>query len=85
VLLEGLGKLKNFILFIGSQTRDPSAYSIISQPLRYRVPLPCQITSSKCYKTCGLICFVSETQLSFQDKSLVLQEKRMLSLIRFLS
>jgi hypothetical protein len=35
---EGLGKLKRFINFIGSRTRDLPDCSVVPQPLRYRVP-----------------------------------------------
>jgi hypothetical protein len=35
---EGLGKLKKKNHLTGSQTHDLPACSIVSQPLRYRVP-----------------------------------------------
>jgi hypothetical protein len=38
VRLEGLSKLKRFIHLIEPWSRDLSACSILSQPLRYRVP-----------------------------------------------
>jgi hypothetical protein len=39
VQLKGLGKLKQLYYLIANRTRDPLAYSIAPQPLRYRVPL----------------------------------------------
>jgi hypothetical protein len=36
--MEGLGQLKKFIHFIGSQTRDLPACRVVPQPLRYCVP-----------------------------------------------
>jgi hypothetical protein len=38
VRLEKLGKFKKLIHLIGARTRDLPAYSLVAQPLCYRVP-----------------------------------------------
>jgi hypothetical protein len=45
VLLEGLGTLKIFNGLIGTRSRGLSAFSIVPQPLRCRVPPPVPVGS----------------------------------------
>jgi hypothetical protein len=58
VRLEGLGKLKKLIYFIGSRTRDLPACSIVPQPLHYRsicAPPSLSETCSHPYRSTGTL------------------------------